>query len=75
MKAETLQCVDGPLDGQYQTLHEGNRIVFTNDTGDWTYEKRHRDGRDVWALTGVHVRFTHSRPAFEPRTWPGREAR
>ena len=69
MRIETLRCVDGPLDGQHETLYEGNKIVYKDARGEWTYEKRRRDGQDVWALTNLHVRFTHSRPAFEPQVW------
>ena len=72
MRAETLQCVDGPLDGQYQPdiiplpspWITADCMVFTNEAGDWTYKKRHREGRDVWALTNLHVRFTHSQRAW-----------
>ena len=70
-----LRCVDGPLDGQYKTVHEGDKIVYKDARGEWTYEKQHREGRDVLALTNLHVRFTHSRPAFAPRVWYSREAR
>ncbi len=69
MRAETLQCVDGPLDGRCKTVHEGDKIVYKDARGEWTYEKRRREGRDVWLLTGLHVHFTHSRPAFTPRLW------
>lgn len=62
MKGETLQCIGGVLDGQYHTIYEGAALVWQNASGSrWVYKKRRRDNKDVLALTGVHVRFTHSR--------------